>query len=865
LAGIALPRVSLAANVSTMLESALRIVETNYLFAEELDAGRLLGGALEFVEAAIPQVQARGANGPGYVIEAGDCELHAEVRAGASLRELVTPLAAVSELIRLCVSELPKDLPSPVTLLLNGLFHELDPYSVVFDGRGKTEHTIQFRGKLAGIGARIGTRRDALTLITVYAGSPAARAGLRDKDRVLRIDGVSTVNMPVSDAVERIRGDVGTDVVLTIARDDETDPIAITVTRGLVTIPSVEARVLESGNIYAAISHFSQTTPEDFRGRVEALMGADRGRGVIIDLRGNSGGSMLGSSAIADTFLDEGLLITTAGRHGSHVSGLTDEVRATGTTPFRNSPVVILTSSRTASGSELMAASLRNNDRAIFVGQRSFGKGTVQKTYALGTDQALKLTVGNFLPKGLAIPAGGLVPDVEIRTLLLSNSGYRIPLRRDAEEDMKFWQRNPPWLTVEPARTPVVLSFLRDVAQDDDGHPDEEEEVEETLPEDPLADPAIAVADDVLTRFGSTSASRMMADASVFLAERSRQADADLASALAEKGIDWNDAAAGTTAAEDGRAAPAVRVEINPDSRVLRAGVEETLDLRITNPGPRPLYRVLAALDSEIGFFRGIGTLVGRLEPNATVTRSITIKPPIELRMARLPVEVIVEDGSGVLGRHGPYSIVVEETDRPILAHRADVSQGEAADVVELHVQITNRGKADSGEIRLQLQQPEAGIAELLEGTTTFPPLAPDASVDTRLHVKLLTSAAEAPLVNLSIVDTVFRSFSESKIRLIETEGDWREPPSVTLSRFESRDDDERLKHSIVVSVTDDKGIAQLRASVDGDRVAFVDLSARPATSRTVELPWTPNGEAKRYEIVATDADGLVTRYVTEL
>ena len=197
-----------------------------------------------------------------------------------------------------------------------------------------------------------------------------------------------------------------------------------------MTIPSVEARLLASGNIYAAISQFSQTTPDDFRDHVEALMGANRQRGVIIDLRTNSGGSMLGSSAIADTFLDEGLLITTAGRHGSHVSGLTDEVRADATTPFRDSPVVILTSPRTASGSELMAASLRNNDRAIFVGERTFGKGTVQKTYALGADEALKLTVGNFLPKGLAIPAGGLLPDVEIRTFYLTKNGYRLPLER---------------------------------------------------------------------------------------------------------------------------------------------------------------------------------------------------------------------------------------------------------------------------------------------------------------------------------------------------------------------------------------------------------------------------------------------------
>jgi hypothetical protein len=359
----------------------------------------------------------------------------------------------------------------------------------------------------------------------------------------------------------------------------------------------------------------------------------------------------------------------------------------------------------------------------------------------------------------------------------------------------------------------------------------------------------------------------MLADASPFLAERARQATTDLARALDERGIDWSaeNPDPVPTQEHDPAPDPAVRVELDTPSGVLRAGVEGTLDLRITNEGTRPLYRLLAVLDSDVGFLRGLGALVGRIEPGASVTRTLSIKPPVELRLARLPAEVVIENDSGALRRFGPYSLVVEEAERPILAHRADVSLGETADAVELHVQITNRGKADSGELRLQLQQPEAGIAELLEGTTTFPPLAPGATVETRLHVKLLTSTAEAPTVNLVIVDTVFRSFTESKVRLVAGEGAWLEPPHITLSRFEHHDDGEPRAHAIVAAVTDDSGIAQVRASVDGDRVAFVDLSGRPAVSRTVELPWTIGDDAKRYEIIATDADGLVTRYVTQL
>jgi hypothetical protein len=209
--------------------------------------------------------------------------------------------------------------------------------------------------------------------------------------------------------------------------------------------------------------------------------------------------------------------------------------------------------------------------------------------------------------------------------------------------------------------------------------------------------------------------------------------------------------------------------------------------------------------------------------------------------------------------------LVVDEPERPILAHRVTVAQGDAPDVLELHVEITNRGTAASGESRLQLQHPEAGIAELLEGTTTFTPIAPGATVDTRLHVKLLTSTVEVPTVNLLIFDAEYRSLVDSKVRLAESEGRWLEPPRISLSRFENRQGADGASHAIVAAVTDDTGIAQVRASVDGDRLLFLDMSGRPLTEQSVSLPWATSSETKRYEIIATDTDGLVARYVTDL
>ena len=242
-----LPAVAEARAATAIIEPCLRIVAKHYLFEDQLVAGRLLGAALAAAEAAIPEIDATEITPNAHLLRAGECTLRLEVRDGADLLEIVPSLDAAAALIEQCVPELPEDLPRAASLLLNGLLSELDPYSTVFDGRGRTEHTIQFRGKLAGVGARIGIRDDTLILISIYPESPAARAGLVDEDKVLRIDGVSTTNMEVTDAVERIRGDVGTQVILTIAREGAEAARDYSVTRDLVTIPSVEARLLPSG------------------------------------------------------------------------------------------------------------------------------------------------------------------------------------------------------------------------------------------------------------------------------------------------------------------------------------------------------------------------------------------------------------------------------------------------------------------------------------------------------------------------------------------------------------------------------------------------------------------------------------------
>ncbi|HEY5622131.1 MAG TPA: S41 family peptidase, partial [Gammaproteobacteria bacterium] len=716
-------------------------------------------------------------------------------------------------------------------------------------------HSIQFRGKLAGIGARIGIRDERLTLITVYPGSPADLAGLRDHDVVARIDGMSTTNLAVSDAVHRIRGRVGTAVVLTIEREGRDEPKSYSVTRDLVTIPSVTAKRLENGVIYTEISHFSQTTPADFRERVSVLASKDVDpRGVIIDLRRNSGGSMLGSSSIGDLFLDDALLITTAGRSGNSVSGLTAEIRAKPDTPFAAYPVAVLTSPRTASGSELLAASLRNNDRALVFGERTFGKGTVQKTYSLDADSSLKLTVGHFLPNGLAIPGEGMTPDVEVRRFGLGPKRFTPPAGR-VRDDAPFWLMKPSWLTTETTRDPIVLTFVEELEDDGEENSDMASDPDK---DDPASQPIVALAAEVLARYGDVSAAKTLTASRLLLHQRTREADEALARRLEKKAIDWRlprealVRAAGRTHA---------RVEIRTTEGLLRAGNSERIEFLVTNDGDRPLYRAYATISSKTPFLRGQGLLLGAVEPGDTRSWSIEVDVPKTAGFARADVVVQLHDATGFVASSAPLLLAIEPIAQPSLAYRVSVAGSQDDAQFTIHVELENRGSEATGEVRAFLRHPDSEEIELLAGTATVEKLTAGQRAGVDLRVRTSTSFASPPELDLIISEADYRVFVETKVVLAESESRWKAPPSVALERIVRTGDGIRL----VARVSDDSGIAAVWSTIGGEQTQHLDLGATLPRLVRIEMPWDPGPKIKPIVVHAADSDGLRNRLGTGL
>jgi carboxyl-terminal processing protease len=304
---------------------------------------------------------------------------------------------------------------------IRGMVETLDPHTVFFSAEVFKNAQIDNRGELGGLGIELTTRvqvsnsarRELLTVVAPIDGTPAARAGVRSGDIVLKIDGEPTAEMDLATALARMRGPAGTKVVLSILRDGFSGPRDLVIVRDYVRIIPVEGK-LYSGFAHVKIKNFQEQTDRFLKRTLDDLRRENKGelKGLVLDLRNNPGGLLEEGARVADRFLPGGLtLVTTKGRGNRHVEEEKSHDRDT-EPPY---PMIVLVNGGSASASEIVAGALQDHGRAVIMGTRTFGKGSVQTLIELEDGSALKLTVArNFTPKGYSIQEKGITPDVVV-------------------------------------------------------------------------------------------------------------------------------------------------------------------------------------------------------------------------------------------------------------------------------------------------------------------------------------------------------------------------------------------------------------------------------------------------------------------
>ncbi len=627
--------------------------------------------------------------------------------------------------LRIVADHLPPDVqPARVEYVaVNGMLATMDPYSHMLDPDQWRDMQTNTGGHFGGLGIVILTQEGVLIVQSVLPDSPAQRAGILAGDEILQIDGEDTLNMSVDDAVDRLRGEVATAARLLLRRKGWAQPQEVTVTRAVIHLQSVESRLLDNGVGFARIKNFQRGTAEELREAVQTLLESGSQPALVLDLRDNPGGLLDEAVKVCDLFMLSGpaVITVTGGQHAR------DERLVSGKGKFRNLALAVLVNGHSASASEVVAGSLKFSNRAIVVGEQSFGKASVQVPYEMG-DAALKLTVAKYLVQGdVDLHTVGITPDVGVQFISATHENVSLfgPPRQT--------RSNRRSRLAQPIAVPDAQYRLRvllpDPAQADLGQ-ETQVEVIERAPRQRAA--------QLLRRSGDVNARAMLKAAEADLAEMAREDDDGLVAHLKKQNIDWRQG--------DRVTDPALRVEIADANQGVQINAGDVLrvSVTLTNLGKVPLTRLQVLTRSDDPVLDGHEQLVGRLDPGQQRTVPLSVRVSARHGNVAVPMRVLAAQDGRALPQHDDTLVTVTERPQPDFAFRValddsasgapdGVLQPNEAATLAIEVQNLGLGLAQATEVRLRVLG--AQRLHLAEGRVRLGQLAPGGSAVARFAV----------------------------------------------------------------------------------------------------------------------------------
>ena len=319
---------------------------------------------------------------------------------------------------------------------INGMIRTLDPHSAYMTPDMYKELEVETQGQFGGIGIEITILKDVLTVVSPIEGTPAFKAGIKPGDQIIKINGESTKDITIIEAVKKLRGPKNTKVTITITRENLPQPKDITLTRDVIQIRTVRSDVYEQSIGYIRIASFHERTADDVRKALRDLENRAKPlKGLVLDLRNNPGGLLTQAIEVSDLFLTSGVIVSTRGRSAAMETKA--EARNSGSAEV-TSPMVVIVNEGTASAAEIVAGALQDNRRAVVIGTQTFGKASVQTVIPLDDGSALKLTTARYYtPNGRSIQAEGIKPDIAVKPMKMIEEAHDPFEDRLREKDLK--------------------------------------------------------------------------------------------------------------------------------------------------------------------------------------------------------------------------------------------------------------------------------------------------------------------------------------------------------------------------------------------------------------------------------------------
>ena len=666
----------------------------------------------------------------------------------------------------------------------NGMLNTLDPHSVLLEPTVYAEMKLTTRGQFGGLGIVIGIRKGSLTVIKPMPNTPASNAGIKAGDHIVRIEKLSTVNMMLNDAVSRLRGEPGTKVDVYIERGG-TPPKKFVLTRDIIQVKTIDAHQLANGIGYVKLSQFSGNSVEEMRRVLEEMKGKAPLKGIILDLRGDPGGLLDQAIKVADEFLDAGTIVTTVG----YANKQREEKHASpGTQP--KIPMAVLVNGGSASASEIVAGALKNLDRAVIIGSRTFGKGSVQVLYDNDDGSALKLTIAQYLTPGdVSIQSVGISPDIALEPTSIEKDKVYLFRQshglREQDLDAHLTSKNAkggdkPLETVryvaeKKKKDEKKAALLRDdEKQAEEEAADEEPEIDDTADEEKFVeDYDITFARDLLSQAKGYKRHEVIDSSKAFFQKKEGEEQAKIAAALSKIGVDWSEVSGDKPQGLQF----AAQLETDKPQNQVAAGEVVTLKATVTNKTGQAVGQVRGITKCDDPWMADREFVFGKLGPGESRTWTVPMKVE-KGALSRLDeVKLEITDTAGAKLETDAVKIKISGLKRPRFAYAYQIIDDlpstkdngdglvQRGEEVRLHVTVKNVGEGKAYKTSATLSDKSGEGIDVNKGRFDVDNLQPGESKSVDFTFQVAADYKEDKFsLQMDVYDSVLHEYVTDKL-----------------------------------------------------------------------------------------------------
>lgn len=847
-----------------LFTNTLYAIDRYYIDAERVNPTQMLIEALNSMQREVPEILVVFDGEKSAAVTVGVATKLFTIKGIKSLKKLESKTREILSFIELHYNG-DIDLKDIEYAAVSGILSTLDPHSMFLNPEVFKEFKVGTKGEFGGLGIVISIRDGNLTVIAPLEGTPASKAGIKAGDKIVQIGDESSINMSLIDAVNRLRGKVGTSIRIVIERPGISAPLSYMLTRALINIDSVQHELIEDSGKrfgYLRIMNFQSNTDEDVGKALEDFTGKGRLDGLILDLRNNPGGLLTQAVVISDRFLSKGTIVSTVERGGS-VMGV-DEAKES-KNDLSQIPMVVLINEGAASASEIVAGALRELGRAVIVGRRSYGKGSLQTILEVGGESAVKLTIGEYLPAGTyPIQSVGLSPDIELVPVIVDKDQIdlienKILSEKDLDKHLKGEGNLEEALYKMRYLMPKEDEIGKEIGSD--------EYTEKPKIADDLA---VNLSRKILVAAGLSDRKAVLDNAAKVIEDESKNEGNKIVAALKGLGVNWTDGVF------DEKPDLVMNLEVKDEKGIIKdinAGQKVKLELSIKNNGKAAIPRLIAVSSSKSIFLDGKEFLFGMLNPGEVKKWSVPIEMPGYLPNEELLMDFALQSGGKDLPvkAYGILSVKGVLPPRFAVSSKLRENSVKPGEVLHIDVEVKNVGEGASDKETVVALSNKSGEEVFIEtGRIRLGEMAPGESRKGTLEFHYQPDFSKDKIeMELSVLDSAHLVTLNQKLNL-EIKGSVLTPPSgefyeAPVISMESSPVHTKVANlSLTGRINDKTGVRDYFVFVGDKKIAY---KPNPSGSGGLKLNVNLSLEPGNNIIVVTarDTDGLQGRVLMSI